>query len=266
MRMYLLLRDCKETAEKMVMLVLNGSIFEYKEEWSNMVEGYFSDGVSVVIAKRHTSGDSAFTDDYEVIAGRSYIKMKAASVELDISPFSFFQPNSYQIENMYSLISLGIDNSGRILDLYSGVGTISFYLAAPHREILGVEEDPICFKDALHNMKRLSPAGKIKFVKSKVKNFLMPQNSAIIKKNPSNAEKYDYIIIDPPRGGISYKIWQCLDNLVLKKIFYISCSLKNLEKDINFIKENTGWKISKVTGIDQFVHTPHLESVVEIDV
>jgi 23S rRNA (uracil-5-)-methyltransferase RumA len=256
---YLILRESKFTGEKMVILIADKNSFEaYKSGWAGMVEEYFGGCACVVLARRHESGDTALTDDYEILSSKKYLRMKAGNIELDVSPFSFFQPNSFQIENMYSLLGSKIQSPARILDLYTGIGSIPFYLAAEGRDITGVEFYDTCVRDSSLNLENINPPGNIRFVKAKVKTFLSTM-----------CESYDYIILDPPRSGMSYRVWLHLKTLTqqteVRKIFYICCNLKSLSQDLDFIKANTTWKVAAVTGLDLFVHTPHLETIVEIE-
>ncbi len=255
---YLIVRESKFTGEIMVILVINGDTFNREKEWVKMVKETPGNVSSIVLARRHLSGDSSVTNDYEILEGKEFIEMKIGDIKIDISPFSFCQPNSFQIEHMYKLISSKITGGGSILDLYSGVGSIALYLADKDRDITCVENYPASIQNAEHNLKKVNPLGTVKFIESTVKNFI-----SSLKK------PYDYIILDPPRGGMSYKIWKHIIRIQnetkgIKRIFYICCSLKNLQNDLRYLKDNTNWDIISITGVDQFVHTPHLETIVEI--
>lgn len=256
---YLIVRESKFTKNIMVILVVDGNTFNLQKEWVDMVKKSLPDVSSIVLARRHLSGDSSVTEDYEILEGKEFIEMKVGDIRIEVSPFSFWQPNSYLIEGMYNLISHRITGGCRILDFYTGVGSIAFYLSAENRDITGVENYQSCIKDAERNLKELNPTGTVKFVKSTVRNFMA-----------SMREPYDYIILDPPREGMSYRIWKHLVRIQkeirsIKRIFYICCSLKNLQNDLDFLRNNTNWNIRGITGVDQYVHTPHLETVVEIE-
>ncbi len=255
---YLILRESKFTGQKMVILVVDGDRFEYSSQWLEMVSENLSNVRSIVLARRHTTGDSAFTEDYDVLSGDERIEMKIGGMVFDLSPFSFFQPNSYQVENIYSLIERPLGD-GMILDLFSGTGSISFFVSSSSREVRGIEACESCVRDALRNVEKINPPGKVEFLHSKVKPYIAALN-----------ERVDYVIIDPPRGGMSYRVWKHLkkiaDKGTLKKIVYVCCSMKNLKTDLKYIRENTDWEIGNITGVDQFVHTPHLEAVTEISV
>jgi tRNA/tmRNA/rRNA uracil-C5-methylase (TrmA/RlmC/RlmD family) len=259
---FLILRESKFTGENTAILVINSESFKYKKEWADTVKRYMPGKSSAVIAYKSTPGDSAFTTRSEIVGGTGKMKVKIGKLFLELSPYSFFQPNSYQVENIYSLINSKIDGAKNILDLYTGIGSISFYIAAACRRITGVENSVSCINDAKYNLQKIIPPGKIQFVAGKVRPFL------------AQCQKpYDCIILDPPRGGISYRVFKHIDRISQEafnlakinpvKIIYISCSIKNFKKDLEYISDNTEWKLKSLTGVDQFVHTPHLESVAE---
>ncbi len=255
---HLILKESKFTGEKMVILVVDGNGFNLEDELVSMVRESIPEVAVIILARRHLSGDSAQTDDYSVIYGKEYIEMKIGKYNMNVSAYSFCQPNSYQIENMYGLLSDGINGECSILDLFCGVGSIGLNLAEAGRSVTGVELYPSCIKNAKENLNKINPSGKIEFVESKVKTFVS-----------SMRDPYDYIILDPPRGGMSYKIWKHLIKYqntykCVKKVFFVCCSLKNLQEDLNYIRENSAWEVENITGFDQFVHTPHLETIVEI--
>ncbi|MBN2406798.1 MAG: class I SAM-dependent RNA methyltransferase [Elusimicrobia bacterium] len=255
---YLILRESKFTGRIMVILVVNGNDFSREKEWARMLEESGLDIASAVLARRHSSGDSSLTEDFDILFGEDSIEMKIKDIPFRISPFSFFQPNSYLIDRMYGVVEEKIAE-GRILDLYTGIGTIAFFVSRHDRDITGVDNSRYNILNATENLKKINPPGTMRFIESTVKNFLS-----------GTAGSYDYVILDPPRGGMSYRIWKHLGRINarngrVKRILYISCSLWNLKKDLDYIRSDTAWRIKSVTGVDQFVHTPHLETVVEIE-
>ncbi|MGM0568890.1 MAG: class I SAM-dependent RNA methyltransferase [Elusimicrobiota bacterium] len=256
---YLIVRESKFTDEKMIVLVVSGNSFNLEKEFGEAVAASTEGVKSVIVARRHSSGDTAVSSDYESVYGRDFINMKIGEMKMKISPYTFFQPNSFMVEKMYSLIKNNMKRPSKVLDLYSGAGAIALFLGGKGMEITGVESLKEAVEDARENLDYVSPRGEYDFINEKTRKFLSGEK-----------RKWDYIVMDPPRGGISYRVWLHIKRLKSEsggpeKIFYISCSLKNLAEDINFIKKNTDWKIKKASGVDQFVHTPHLETVVEID-
>ena len=58
-----------------------------------------------------------------------------------MTPFSFFQPNSYGAEVLYRTAReyIGDTKDKVVFDLYSGTGTISQILSPVAKEVIGVE-------------------------------------------------------------------------------------------------------------------------------
>ncbi|MFC2092158.1 RsmD family RNA methyltransferase, partial [Elusimicrobiota bacterium] len=191
--------------------------------------------------------------------GKGSIRMKVGLLEMEVSAFSFCQPNSYQIANMYDIVCEAIDSDGTVLDLYSGIGSIALNVAGAGRHITGVENHAPSILDAQKNLLELDLPGKVDFIESSARNFMSSLKHTV-----------DYVILDPPRGGMSYRIWKHLERINrdigrIRRIVYICCSLRNLQDDLDYIRDYTDWNISSITGVDQFVHTPHLETIVVIE-
>ncbi len=48
------------------------------------------------------------------------------------------------------------------------------------------------------------------------------------------------------------------------QILYVSCNPSTLARDLEYILENSDYKIEKVQGVDMFPHTHHIETVVSL--
>ncbi|MCM8831958.1 MAG: 23S rRNA (uracil-5-)-methyltransferase RumA, partial [Candidatus Omnitrophica bacterium] len=70
----------------------------------------------------------------------------------------------------------------------------------------------------------------------------------------------DYIIVDPPRGGLSSKIIKKISKNRIPNIIYVSCNPSTLARDLKEFKVN-GYSIKKIYLFDFFPHTSHLESL-----
>ncbi|MBE6534784.1 MAG: 23S rRNA (uracil-5-)-methyltransferase RumA, partial [Ruminococcaceae bacterium] len=75
-----------------------------------------------------------------------------------------------------------------------------------------------------------------------------------------SGERPDVVILDPPRKGSDEITLQAIADAKPKKISYVSCNPSTLARDIKFLSE-LGYKLEKVSGVDMFPHTSHVESV-----
>ena len=80
--------------------------------------------------------------------GQSHLEERLGNLRFRLSPGAFFQVNSPQAEVLFNMVK-GMAGSGeRLLDLYTGVGTMALWLADRFKEVGGVEEVPATIRDA----------------------------------------------------------------------------------------------------------------------
>lgn len=166
------------------------------------------------------------------------------------SPESFFQVN---LEQNQKLIQTVIEFSDakkdeKVLDLYAGVGNFTLPLAIKVKDVLGIEENPMAVEDAKFNAKE-NGIEKCHFILGRVEDVL----------ERWDRERYDLIVLDPPRTGCKEAVDQMV-GLKPEKIIYISCEPTILSRDLRFFSER-GYQLQKLTLIDMFPQTYHMEVV-----
>ena len=82
----------------------------------------------------------------------------------------------------------------------------------------------------------------------------------IVPKLIKDGESPDVVILDPPRKGSDEVTLSAIVSAKPKRIVYVSCNPATLARDAKFLTEN-GYKVEKVTAVDMFPHTVHVESV-----
>ena len=86
-------------------------------------------------------------------------------------------------------------------------------------------------------------------------------NKIAVIRNSRGGNTPDVVILDPPRKGSDEKTLSAIVSAQPKRIVYVSCNPATLARDLKFLKEN-GYETKKVTAVDMFPHTAHVESVV----
>ena len=76
-----------------------------------------------------------------------------------------------------------------------------------------------------------------------------------------NRGKIDVVFLDPPRKGCDERLIDDVANASPEKIVYISCDPATLARDLKRFSEK-GYKTEKITPVDMFPRTHHVESVV----
>jgi 23S rRNA (uracil1939-C5)-methyltransferase len=137
-----------------------------------------------------------------------------------------------------------------VLDLYSGIGNFSIPLARGASEVLAVEISNNSVKLA----RKSAQANSV--------NNLVFQNAAsehAIEVLNKDEEKFDLIVLDPPREGAK-EIIEGLVELSPTKVIYVSCDPATLARDLKKFSE-LGYKVVKVRPFDMFPQTFHIESI-----
>lgn len=161
---------------------------------------------------------------------------------------SFFQVNLPQAAALVELALARLDLKGheRVLDLYSGVGLFTAFLAERAALVTAVESFEPAVDDADHN---LTPYDNVDLVEGAVEEVL-----------ESLDERFDAAIVDPPRSGME---GAALDGLVAcapSRIVYVSCDPATLARDAKRLSGH-GYSLIEVQPVDMFPQTYHIESV-----
>ena len=78
-------------------------------------------------------------------------------------------------------------------------------------------------------------------------------------KELKKLNKIDYLIVDPPRSGLSDEMLDTIIDKKIRNIIYVSCNPATLGKNLSLL--NRFYKVKRIVPIDMFSNTPHVESV-----
>ena len=70
---------------------------------------------------------------------------------------------------------------------------------------------------------------------------------------------WDVVLLDPPRAG-ARAVCEALRDHPAHGVVYVSCDPNTLGRDLGILREG-GWQVERVTPVDLFPHTPHIETV-----
>jgi 23S rRNA (uracil1939-C5)-methyltransferase len=167
---------------------------------------------------------------------------------------AFFQGNRHLLAPFVAHVVGLVPASGRLLDLYAGVGLFAVSAAAARGvEVTAVEGDRVAAADLASNA--ASAGGPVEAVHQSVEDFV----AARARGEPPAA-----VIADPPRTGMSR---EALDGIVAHRparAIYVSCDVATLSRDARRLVD-AGYAISGIDAFDLFPNTPHVETVVVFD-
>ncbi len=76
----------------------------------------------------------------------------------------------------------------------------------------------------------------------------------------NRGEKPDVVLLDPPRKGCEEALISCVSQMAPRRVVYISCNPETLARDLKCFAL-LGYKTTKVTPVDLFPRTSHVEAV-----
>lgn len=140
--------------------------------------------------------------------------------------------------------------TGVALDLYAGVGLFSLRLAQRVGRVTAVEAGSSAMRDLRFNAER---AGlKIAVHQSRVADFLQ-----------TFSERPDFVLADPPRAGLGQDVVRRLAEIHPHRITIVSCDPATLARDLAALLA-AAYRIERITLIDLFPQTFHIETIVEL--
>jgi 23S rRNA (uracil1939-C5)-methyltransferase len=198
-------------------------------------------------------GPSGGTDGPTGVLGREHLHEQLSGLRFDISPTAFFQTNTEMAERLYEVARgyAGLSGSGRVFDLYCGIGTLGLVMAQDAGEVWGLEIAPEAVRDASRN----AEANGIENAR-----FMAANARTGIRPLLEQAGRPEVVVIDPPRAGLSQKIVRRVIECDAPRIVYVSCNPTTLAPNAAQL-HGAGYRLRRVRPVDMFPQTPHIECV-----
>ena len=166
-----------------------------------------------------------------------------------IPPAGFYQATKLAenelIKNILNEIEIKNDY---ILDLYSGSGTFTLPLLKNGYKVYAIDNNKSSIESLIKSSKEQNLFNNIEY------------NISNLNKEKIETQffqKFDVVILDPPRAGSLLQLTSIVETKV-KKIIYVSCNVQSFLRDTQTLLSN-GYKIKYILPIDQFLYTSHLE-------
>jgi 23S rRNA (uracil1939-C5)-methyltransferase len=182
--------------------------------------------------------------------GEERITLPLEGISYAVSPGGFFQANWRMNQAMVRRIGgileeLGVSAGARLLDLYAGAGNFALPLAARVREVVAVEGEARSVGELRGNV-RENALGNVRVVRSSVETY-RPEG------------RFDALILDPPRAGLSERSLARVREIAAGKILYVSCDPATLARDVRSLSDR--YDLASLEMHDFFPNTHHVEAL-----
>jgi 23S rRNA (uracil1939-C5)-methyltransferase len=164
-----------------------------------------------------------------------------------LPPEAFLQPTREGEAILQALVQEHVGSAATVADLFCGVGTFALALADTrnvHATDMG-EAMLVALGEAAKH-------GKAKLTVEHRDLFRRPLLAAELAR-------FQAAVIDPPRPGAKAQAEQLAASAV-PKLVYVSCNPASFARDARILT-NGGYRLTRITPVDQFLWSPHVELV-----
>ena len=241
------------TNDVLLTVVTNGSRMPHAQAFVNRMRKLHPN-ISSIVQNVNDRRTNAILGRYNhTMYGPGIMHDKLLGCTFEIGPTSFYQTNPEQTEVLYRLALDGADDKGTLLDAYCGTGTIGICAAACHKDlhVVGVEQVGGAVTCARRNAKANGVADRCTFVQADATEWMRTQQTS----------SFDTVILDPPRAGSTPEFLEGVARLAPKRVVYVSCNPTTQVRDLATLRSN-GYRVQRITPVDLFPHTKHVETVV----
>jgi len=187
------------------------------------------------------------TVDGDPVIERARPIVRFGDVEATPPPGGFLQATAAGEAALAGRVLAGLNEARRAADLYCGSGAFALRLAR-RTPVLAAEADEASLGALSHAAAR-TPG--LKPVETRLRNLVQEPISA------GELDGIDAAVVDPPRAGAQAQMHQLVSSRV-ERIASISCNPRTFARDAAILIAG-GFRIGKVTPVDQFRWTGHIE-------
>jgi 23S rRNA (uracil1939-C5)-methyltransferase len=183
-----------------------------------------------------------------VLAGSGDLRIDVLGRTFLVSAVPFFQVNTLQAAEMvkHLLEILPLKDKPLLLELYSGAGLFSAFLAPRVSRLVAVESSPSACSDFEVNLDEFD---NVELYEGAVEEVL-----------PHLDLRPEIVLADPPRAGLGPQVVDRLLELQPDILAYVSCDPATLARDGKRLAAG-GYLPERVVPFDMFPQTYHIESI-----
>ncbi|HTN98188.1 MAG TPA: methyltransferase [Nordella sp.] len=177
----------------------------------------------------------------EITVGTARIRLPAGG---------FLQATRTGEETLAGLVAENIGKAKYVADLFCGVGVFALRLAAKRPRVFAADNDAAAIAALSEAVRK---ASGLKPIEAKLRDLFREPLVARELKD------FDAVVFDPPRAGAEMQARQLAKSTV-KTVIAVSCDPASFARDARLLIEG-GYRLTRVTPVDQFAFTAHVETV-----
>lgn len=191
---------------------------------------------------------SRLSNHGDVIIERRIPLLQMGAARVSPPAGAFLQATEAGEETLGRLVGEAVGKAKRIADLFAGVGTFTLRLASK-AEVLAVESEKL----SVQALERAAHMPGLRTVNAQTRDlYRRPLAGAEL-------EPFEAVVFDPPRAGAEMQA-KALAESNVPTVVGVSCSAQTFARDAKILIDG-GYAVERITPVDQFRHSPHVEIV-----
>lgn len=245
------------TGEVMVVIQFFNDDLTARVALLDHLKDQFAEIKSLQYVINQKANDTIYDQEVVCYHGRDHIIEEMEGLEFKVNAKSFYQTNSQQAYELYTITRdfAGLTGNELVYDLYTGTGTIAQFVAKKAKHVVGIEAVPVAIEDARANAVH-NNINNTTFYAGDMKEVFTDE---FIAQNGVP----DVVITDPPRDGMHKDVVAQLLQLAPQRIVYVSCNSATQARDLALMNED--YKVVQYQPVDMFPQTHHVENVVLLE-
>ena len=254
---HIVIRHSALNGDNLLTLVLNDDAVNPKiKKLAKDVFQNFNEVAGVCANFNMTKSNLILGKETVCLEGKDTIEEKILDKTFKIGANTFFQVNPKSAENIFKYVKdiIGQNyNSPTVLDAYAGIASFGIVVSDVAKRVLSVEEN-VNSTDLAKEVLKINNISNVDIKCADTGEFLKTCN-----------DKFDAIILDPPRKGCDETTLNEALRLSKGMIIYVSCNPATLARDLKYLVQR-GAKVRSIRPFDMFCHTLHVENVAVIEI
>ena len=187
----------------------------------------------------------------EPVVGLDHIHEVVAGTRFRITGRAFFQNSTAGAEALVRLVADAVaGRQGTFVDLYAGGGLFALTVGAAFRRVVAVESGSQAASDLAHNAELA--AADVEVHRAKVESIDLDLSGPLT------------VVVDPPRDGLGRQGVETVAGTGADMVVYVSCDPASLGRDVGLLTA-LGYRLARVSPVDLFPQTHHVEAVAVLE-
>ncbi len=189
----------------------------------------------------------------ELVAQRAAPSLATGRARIALPPGAFLQATARGEEVLASLVREHAAGAGEIADLFCGCGPFALRLAETARVFAADSDAPAV---AALQKAAMATTG-LKPVEAQARDLF---RRPLV---PAELKRFAAVVFDPPRQGAQAQARELAASAV-PVVIAVSCNASTFARDARILSEG-GYRLTRVTPVDQFRHSAHVEIVARFE-